>query len=786
MPKPGGIIKTLRRHAAFLMAASVVLSAALLGLVQPLDHGLQSARFATVRRDPSHQLTVVEIDAASLAALPQWPWPRSEYARAIANLQSAGATVIGFDVDFNAVSSEDQDRSLAAVIDATPGAVALPAFVQRGGEYQNRPLPGLARNALVASVNVEIDSDGRVRRYAFGRTQGERYEQSMASLLAGARYGSNASFYIDYGIRVGGIDRLSFADVANNRFNPTLVRGRAILVGASALELGDEFATPQTASMPGVYVHALAFESIVQRRTLSAFNPWLIAVIGLISLCVLWPRAVRSKRNALIVHCAGVLLAIVAPFVLQTIWPMSADFGIVLIAQALAIWRTIHLELQRRADELVRQRELHLREAALQDPETLLPNRRALLEELARLAREKSHDRLVCVAIGIEQFTALRAAVGYAKANDVIRSLARLIEERTGAGHVHHLSTSVLGIAASGSDDDINFLIDDLGIDLDAELAVGEHAITVSLRAGVASAYDGANADLLLERAVVALDYARNTRRRLLRYSENFPDPKKFLALLSDMAGGVARGEFHLVYQPKTTAREGDIVGAEALMRWNHPLDGPLSPDLFIGMAEETGAIDALTLWALRQAIADQKVMGEAGIHFPISVNVSGRTLGDPVFCDAAITLIQESCANICIEITETAVIQNPDGAVETIAALKAAGVRVSIDDYGVGLSSLSYLKRIAADELKIDKSLVSDLTTMARDRLIVKSTIDLAHALGMTVIAEGVESEATRLILASMGCDCLQGYLVGRPAPLRDFIARFESDQALLAAAAN
>jgi EAL domain-containing protein (putative c-di-GMP-specific phosphodiesterase class I) len=312
---------------------------------------------------------------------------------------------------------------------------------------------------------------------------------------------------------------------------------------------------------------------------------------------------------------------------------------------------------------------------------------------------------------------------------------------------------------------------------LETELSVGEHKLGVSLRVGAAvvTGKDVAP-EQLIERAVVALDYARTNKKRMLLYNDSFPDPKKFLALLADMTRGIERGEFHIVYQPKAHAADGDIVGAEALMRWDHPIEGPLPPDLFITMAEETGAIDQLTLWTLRRVIEDQRYMRSLGLNQTLSVNLSGRTLSDAEFRETAIKLIRENKADLCLEITETAVITDPEAAVATIAAFRQAGIRVSIDDYGVGLSSLSYLKQIAADELKIDKSLISDLLTKSRDRLIVKSTIDLAHALGMCVIAEGVENDATRVLLASMACDCVQGYLIGHPMRLEKFVSEMST----------
>jgi EAL domain-containing protein (putative c-di-GMP-specific phosphodiesterase class I) len=248
-------------------------------------------------------------------------------------------------------------------------------------------------------------------------------------------------------------------------------------------------------------------------------------------------------------------------------------------------------------------------------------------------------------------------------------------------------------------------------------------------------------------------------------------------------------GEVWLAYQPKYDLRGDVINGVEALARWRHPKRGFVSPDLFIGMAEETGHIRPLTEWVIQRAIADQKALADAGHDLMMSINISGRLLSDRSFADFALAEAAQSTAKLCFEITETAVIDNPEVALDIIDRVADAGIAVSIDDYGSGLSSLAYLKRIRADELKIDKSFIMTLDSSSRDALLVKSTIDLAHGLGLKVTAEGVETPTALALLRGMGCDIAQGYLIGRPAPLdalMELLASstdFGADRALMTA---
>jgi len=241
-------------------------------------------------------------------------------------------------------------------------------------------------------------------------------------------------------------------------------------------------------------------------------------------------------------------------------------------------------------------------------------------------------------------------------------------------------------------------------------------------------------------------------------------------ALSRDLRGLERRGELFLVYQPKVAVRKRCIASAEALIRWQHPDHGLLMPDAFIPLAERNGCIRELTLWTLATIIADQPSLAADGRSLRVFMNVSGRLLTDASFIEAVCTAVAQTSAEIGFEITETSVIRDPDLAIANLERCAAAGIALAIDDYGAGLSSLAYLKRLPAQELKIDKMFVTQLTSSHRDPLIVRSTIDLAHALGMEVTAEGVESPAALALLTVMGCEMVQGYLISPPLVLGEF----------------
>ena len=236
------------------------------------------------------------------------------------------------------------------------------------------------------------------------------------------------------------------------------------------------------------------------------------------------------------------------------------------------------------------------------------------------------------------------------------------------------------------------------------------------------------------------------------------------------IVAAVRSGALQLHYQPKVDCRTMKLCGAEALSRWTLP-DGTLLPaEEFVARAEAVGGIAELTLWGVQQALEDSEKLDGESLGGPILVNLSVNLINID-FVSKLIAIIGSKAAKVGFEITETAVLDNPDEALICLHMLRDAGIRLAIDDYGAGLSSLSYLKQIPASELKIDRKFIQGMTTSNRDPLIVRSTIDLCHGLGMTVTAEGVEDAMTASLLRMMGCDSIQGYLISKAVPIDELL---------------
>jgi len=234
----------------------------------------------------------------------------------------------------------------------------------------------------------------------------------------------------------------------------------------------------------------------------------------------------------------------------------------------------------------------------------------------------------------------------------------------------------------------------------------------------------------------------------------------------------IADSQLRLYYQPKAEMQTGLVKGVEALVRWQHPTLGFIPPDQFIPLAEQTGLIEPLTHWVVETAIVQCRHWLDGGLELRVAVNLSMRNLRDTNLPDTIESLLAQHRVPphlLCCEITESAVMGDAEHTLQVLNRLFALGVRIAIDDYGTGYASLSYLKRLPADELKIDLAFVQHMTTDRADEAIVRSTVNMAHSLGMHVVAEGVEDQATWDLLETLRCDIAQGYYLSRPLPAQD-----------------
>ena len=731
-----------------------------------LDRGLQNWRDGLHSRTASSKLAFVEIDAKSLAAFQRWPWSRDRYASVIAALQRAGAETIAFDVDFSAPSQPGPDKTLATAIARSNVPIILPTFRQSGASsdqrvFENLPIPSLRANAQLAAVNIYADPDGLVREYPYGVVTAGIPRPSIGAILAGVSGRMGQSFPIDTSIDATTIPRISFVDVATGHVPPDFLRGRNILIGASAIELGDRYPLPGHGVIPGPMIQLLAAETLIHGSAPVNHGfvwPLMIALAAL----VLISHKRGAERKLVSIPVAGLIL-------LLPLFSEVAKLGTFTIVPALAALITAQI-----ADAL-RSAMRSVRQARFFDEETALPNARSLQALLDKA------DGGTAVVLKIVNYADIASVIGKGDAAEFIRRISDRLQH-AGDCPIHRLDEDSLGWMTFDNSENQAQQIDAAAAMLRPVFEVAGRRIELNFGFGLAHD-DGRDT---LTKASIAADRAVVRFLRFVRFSSDMEQESEWrLALAAELDQAMAAGDIWVAYQPKFDMRVGQITAVEALVRWRHPGRGMIPPDAFIPVLEEGVRIADLTIFVLERALSDRAGWHAQGIELGVAVNLSALLPSDRTFVNRLQSVLEEhpkALPYLTLEVTESAAMIDPEAAIRALDAIAALGVSLSIDDYGTGQSTLSYLKRLPAREIKIDKSFVLALEESKSDQVMVRSTIDLAHELGFKVVAEGVETEAALRILAAFNCDTAQGWHIGRPMPAADILALFNQGEVVFA----
>jgi diguanylate cyclase (GGDEF)-like protein len=421
-------------------------------------------------------------------------------------------------------------------------------------------------------------------------------------------------------------------------------------------------------------------------------------------------------------------------------------------------------------------RELEIRRLAYWDPLTDLPNRAQFTNLLRGALADARIGRTSChvLMMDLDRFKHVNDVMGHSFGDALLRQVAqRLQAQLTGPFHrVARLGGDEFALLLPNSSlDEAKAIAARILKSLETPISLDEQNVDLGAGIGIAGfPAHGADAQLLLSHAEVAMYAAKNDGNEAVVYDPAIDkSSQQSLSLLGELRRAAEDNQFRLYVQPKVLLPAGRVVGVEALVRWEHPERGMVFPDQFIPFAEQTGFIRILTRWVLEQAAALCGELAARDIALRVSANLSTRDLLDlelPARFAEVLERHRLAPSSFCLEITESAIMDDPVRAQQTLEALHAMGVDLSIDDFGTGYSSLAYLKRLPVQELKIDKSFVLKMESDADDAKIVRSTIDLGHNMGLKVVAEGVETMAAWELLARMGCDQGQGYFISKPMP--------------------
>lgn len=474
---------------------------------------------------------------------------------------------------------------------------------------------------------------------------------------------------------------------------------------------------------------------------------------------------------------------------------LGSAFETLLLTLALAvrIYHERQEKLTSREAELAamaasRSAELKLIESALHNPLTGLPNRTRFEIQVNDLIRQAPERRYGVVLIHLNNLSSVTKTLGHQSSDAILEKAA---------GHLNRIAKGLPGIISLERSERGSVFVASLDTETFAcfvNASIAESAnqsvarsmeavrrpidflgmkVPLNARLGVAIApLHGSEATVLIRKAAIA-EGSRRARERGLAYYDPSVDSYSAdrLTMVSELQQALANNELRLYLQPKLDCRTERVSGLEALIRWPGR-SKPVGADKIILLAEQTGLIKPLTRWVLRQSVLIRERLCAEGHTVQLSVNISPNNLREPDFPAFVGQLMSDNPRHkgaIIFEITETSMMQDPANALTAVNSLASAGIPVSIDDFGSGYSSLSYIKQLPASEIKIDRSLITDIATREEDRVIVQTTINMCHSLGYRVVAEGVEDTATAQLLISMGCDMIQGYLLSPPLPIEE-----------------
>lgn len=762
-------MRQIMRWFAALTSILALVAFSQTGMLASLDNSLGDWRLEASNRSPSGDTIVIEIDSKSLEAIGVWPWPRTIYASMLDKLMDVGVDEVVFDIDFSSASPGFSDAIFTDALHRAGGYAWLAAFVQQdanGVARFSRPLPAFAEAAGVVLVNVLLDPfSGRAQGIPSLAEDDKGVVPALAWTLGQSARALPKVLTIDFGIDASAIPRMSFTDVLYGRVDPTSLAGKQAIIGASAIELRDFFNVPRYGIISGPMVQALALETVKADRILFSFGfyPGLIIVCALALVLLVRKRSPPLGKMAAILAVfslmgeLGALFAYAqANMIVQT---ASLHTGLVLLfGLALADNGYKHFLAQRTA-----QQRLHY--LATHDLATGAWSRQGLLD------LPDHADELILILLHLNNLDELRATLGH----DVCEGLVVQFSERlaqTGFNEVARTGPDNFALLApaDGHSDSLATIVGLLCIKFSGAYSVDEHSVHVEVTSGYAAG--STSRALLLSQAEIALIQGKATKSAARFFQQS--DQQKLdrhVQLVRDLRQAIRRRQLQLVFQPQVDLETRQMIGAEALLRWSHPELGQISPAEFIPLAEETGYILELGEWVLSQA-CQQACFWPRPINVAVNVSPVQFQRGD-LFETVRAALLRSGLppSRLELEITEGQAVSDLARVRDVLKRLQALQIKMSIDDFGTGFSSLSHLRDLPFETLKIDQSFVRDRTSPA-DQALLAAIVSLATRMGKLTIAEGIEDEATALRLASLGCSFGQGYHFSRPISGSDLIA--------------
>ncbi|WP_426693246.1 EAL domain-containing protein [Sphingomonas sediminicola] len=734
----------------------------LIGAGELPEDMLRASRNSLHQHKATGDIVLVAIDDRSLREVGRWPWPRSRHAEIINKLSQAGANRTFVDIVFNGRSDSTDDAKLADAVSNARNvtlAVSTRSGITRtgitgSGDPDLLPPEMFSKHAELGLISVAYNYQNAVWHLDYSRKVQGKAVQSFSAKLAKVDSRLNGDFMPDYSTDPTTVPVIAAADILNGRFDPKSVQGKDVVVGTASEGIGDQYFIPGWGKMAGAYVHIIGAETLKSGRPMS-FG-WLAPLLLALGAC--WAAATRKSAGQVgSILLSAVLLLLFAPVGLESalifVDVTPALFAVIVVSTVLALRRW--------------------KQRGLVNTVSGLPN-------LSALKANKAGRDKALIAARVLNYAEIAAALPPEQERQLVDQIVSRL--RVGAPD-RTLYEGDGGIFAWFEEPELPFAnhIEALYALFRNPARVEGQSIDLAISFGVEIGSGRSLTNRLASSLVAAEEAAHDGLKWKYYDPEALEDASWKLSILSQLDSAVDKGEVWVAYQPKFDLKQRKIVGAEALARWTHPEKGPIAASEFIAAAEQHDRIGKLTDFVLEQAISAAAIVNRKHPGFGIAVNLSARLLTDRSLVlrlGAMMARHHLSPDLLTLELTETAELAGSGAAFDMLSSLRDLGVTIAIDDYGTGLSTLDYLKKIPASEIKIDQSFVKTILDNRSDLVMVQSTIALAHSLGRKVVAEGVEHQGVLDALVDMGCDVAQGYIIGRPMSIDSLTKRLSADR--------
>lgn len=732
-----------RRFRIWLTAVLVGIFFGITALGLPLEDLYTGARSVLLRKPVPQSIVVVKIDQRTLDAMGADDVPRAKDAELLDRLFDEGVRRVFFDRSYHFQEDADQDNALAAALRRNEGRVFFGTIMGEGDgltETSMTPAPVFA-SAQWVSLMVLAHPFKLNFSFPYKSRAGDREIPVMSAALAGVDVsGKSGYFQPDLSYDASTIPSVSYIDVLEGKVPVASLKDRDILVAPAAINYNDIHQIPFQGFVPGAMVHVLAAHTLREKWMVElGWYPAFALVIVILGTTLTRRARVSHMRMA------GLFAVLVAlPLLLDMFgWrievvPAAVTAGIVWVRMRL-------LEKVERA--------------TLFNVSSGLPSLQALRQVDQPLTGN-------LVALKIRNYSAIVAAfpqpVDALLANEIVRR----IQISDPGVVVYHEADMLVWPSRVNNPLDLVDHLEGLHRIVQNGIIIDEREIDLSFNCGVDCDDDRPIANRIANAQQAAEQAVRNDEIVYLHDASRH-ETRWEMSLLSSMDRAIDNGEIWVAYQPKLDLASGTITGAEALVRWTHPERGPISPEEFIGIAEQYHRIDRITRFVLTEAVQSATRINALGYDFSVSVNVSAQLLRTPILKEMIVEVLEATGlppGKLILEVTETDKLDRTSATFAMMQKLVDLGVRLSIDDFGTGNATIDYLRYLPANEVKIDKGFISGIAINRDDLLLVQSMIEMAHSLGRTVVAEGIEDAGTMAILRAMHCDQIQGYHVSRP----------------------